>query len=378
MSAKRVDVLVAGAGPAGAVTAIDLSRRGCRVLLVEATGYGRRRIGEHLPPGAKPLLESLGAWERVVERCSQANLGIDFRWSSDELLRHDYFFHPQAAGRQLERARFDRALARCARDGGVELLERARVLGLERTRNDEWAVTVMQGRDRCLFRSRFVVDATGRQARIARALGVRRMRLDRQMGLAVWLSPDWRRFDGSALRRFLQIEAVEDGWWYFGALPDDKAVAVMITDADLIRSERRARPRWSTWWTTQAARVPRLRPLLAAAPGPSEYAACSADSSCLERSAGDGWVAVGDASAAYDPLSSQGIVRALESGREAAAAIGAAMEGDPAAPEAYSARARLAFTNYMRERAEVYSEVERWRNRPFWSRRRATPSEGRV
>src|SRR5436190_5494193 len=43
---------------------------------------------------------------------------------------------------------------------------------------------------------------------------------------------------------------------------------------------------------------------------------------------GEGWVAVGDAAQSYDPLSSQGLRYALESGIRAAFAVDAALDGD--------------------------------------------------
>lgn len=42
-----------------------------------------------------------------------------------------------------------------------------------------------------------------------------------------------------------------------------------------------------------------------------------AESSRLDRAAGEDWLAVGDAASAWDPLSSQGVYRALVTGLEA-------------------------------------------------------------
>nr|WP_308128920.1 FAD-dependent oxidoreductase [Actinoplanes polyasparticus] len=53
--ARRMDVAVAGAGPAGLFCAVALARRGHRVTVVDgrelARGASGRRAGPHAPPG---------------------------------------------------------------------------------------------------------------------------------------------------------------------------------------------------------------------------------------------------------------------------------------------------------------------------------------
>jgi len=56
------DVVVAGGGPAGSATALDLSRRGFRVMLIEQSAYESFRVGETLPPEIRRLLTELGGW----------------------------------------------------------------------------------------------------------------------------------------------------------------------------------------------------------------------------------------------------------------------------------------------------------------------------
>ena len=61
MSAPAPDVLVVGAGPAGAAAAITLARRGSRVTLVDKATFPRDKIcGDGLTTGALRLLEDLG------------------------------------------------------------------------------------------------------------------------------------------------------------------------------------------------------------------------------------------------------------------------------------------------------------------------------
>ena len=57
--AKRPDVIIAGAGPAGSTACFLLAGLGYRVLLLERSNFPRYRIGESLTPSILPLLDFL-------------------------------------------------------------------------------------------------------------------------------------------------------------------------------------------------------------------------------------------------------------------------------------------------------------------------------
>src|SRR6476659_3527336 len=58
---SNFDVIIAGAGPAGASAAIHLANRGVRVLLVERNIFPRAKLcGEFISPECLPHFERLG------------------------------------------------------------------------------------------------------------------------------------------------------------------------------------------------------------------------------------------------------------------------------------------------------------------------------
>ena len=66
MSAPRPDVIVVGAGPAGAATAILLAEHGLHALVLERGGRVRPKIcGEYLSPEAGRVLDRLGVLKTV-------------------------------------------------------------------------------------------------------------------------------------------------------------------------------------------------------------------------------------------------------------------------------------------------------------------------
>jgi flavin-dependent dehydrogenase len=89
----------------------------------------------------------------------------------------------------------------------------------------------------------------------------------------------------------------------------------------------------------------------------------------LDRTVGPGWVAVGDAAMAFDPLSGRGIVHAIESGQAAAEALLAWYLGDCGAVSRLAAGVALSFDNYCKNRLLYYGRECRWPDAAFWSRR---------
>jgi len=97
----------------------------------------------------------------------------------------------------------------------------------------------------------------------------------------------------------------------------------------------------------------------------------AANSFRLAPLAGENWLAVGDAAAAYDPLSSQGIYKALEYGLRAGDAIGDHRAGRNTALQDYVEGIRREFDDYLLIRSKYYGRERRWPNSIFWQRRHA-------
>src|SRR5215831_15381601 len=124
---KSFDVVVAGGGPAGAVAALDLSRRGLRVALIEQSAYENPRVGETLPPELRKPLMELGVWERFLSSERLESYGIRSSWETRAARHRDFLFNPYGCGWHVDRACFDAMLANAAADAGAELLLSAHV-----------------------------------------------------------------------------------------------------------------------------------------------------------------------------------------------------------------------------------------------------------
>jgi flavin-dependent dehydrogenase len=101
----------------------------------------------------------------------------------------------------------------------------------------------------------------------------------------------------------------------------------------------------------------------------------SAASRRLEPAAGANWLAVGDSASRFDPLSSQGIVKALRSGTFGSYAISDLLtREDNSGLERYRRYVSEEFESYAEVRTKYYREEQRWPLSEFWRRRHAVNS----
>jgi hypothetical protein len=106
---------------------------------------------------------------------------------------------------------------------------------------------------------------------------------------------------------------------------------------------------------------------------------CAATSAILSGVAGSDWVAVGDCAWSCDPLTAQGITKALADGIAAADALALRWHGGGChALRDYQTASFARFTANLRLRAALYQAEGRWPDAPFWRKRRSAIPIGEV
>ncbi len=359
----NADVAVLGGGPAGAAIALELVNHGYSTVVIERSDYRGARIGETLPPAVRPLLASLGIWDRFLAQKHCPSFGIRSAWGGDDLHDNDFIFNPYGAGWHVDRTRFDAMLARCAEEVGATVYRDARLLSCENDKCGDWKIELAHGDRRHRLKSKCLVDATGRASYAARKQGARRLKWDRLIAIVSFLSlPSHESpLDSSTL-----IEAVEDGWWYSAALPDCRLVLAFMTDADLYARERKQS---SGYWLRKLQRTTHTKSRVKDFVLTFGLQIVSANSSRLDRVANGNWLAIGDAAMAFDPLSGQGVFKALQSALRAAESIEKYWTGNNSALRDYAVAVKRDFDSYFLMRGAFYARERRWPQSVFWQRR---------
>lgn len=288
--------------------------------------------------------------------------GIRSVWGSSVPYERSFLFDAYGSGWHVDRRAVDAALAAAAEQRGVQVRRRWQLLGCEATSDSRWLLQLSCPDGTSALRTRVLVDATGRRSTLVRRFGGSRIAHDRLIGMFGYFSGSTGEVDDG----YTLIEAVEDGWWYSAPLPRGRLVVAFMSDADVCAHAALRRPQR---WETHLRRAPHTRARTAGLVRRGPLRAVAANSSLADRVGGEGWLAVGDAAAAHDPLSGDGVYRALEAGERAAPVIASISAGDEGVLHEYEREHRHLFDLYLSRRGGYYSRERRWADAPFWARR---------
>jgi len=213
---RQADVIVVGAGPAGAAAAYHLASAGIDVLLLEKSAFPRDKVcGDGLTPRAVKQLIAMGfdleqpGWQRNKGlRIVGAGHRLELPWP--ELANFPDF------GMVRTRMELDEILARHAQKAGAGLMERTNVTGpvLDRAgRVIGVTARPLDERGRKVggeiaYSAPIVVAADGVSARMAMALGLQR-RENRPMAVAVRAYYETPRHDDEWMESWLELWAGE-------------------------------------------------------------------------------------------------------------------------------------------------------------------------
>lgn len=352
------DVLVAGRGVAGCATAIALRRRGLSVVLAQSVdgigGFG----AELLDGSARAFGESIGLDEFLACSDALALVSVRASWGDSDVYEHC----PIRGGWFVDKQQLAAVLAANARDLGVVFVDRD-VAAIEPTIGWRWSIGFRGTGDDA--RAAFVVDATGRRATVASLLGVTRLTRDRMVAV-VSTGPSRR---GSPLAAKLHLEAAQSGWWYAAPSPPGSLTSAFVTVPDPLGPHTAA-----NLWAEGLRTAPMIRALLDESGPIGAVVGRNASVSQLVSPAGEGWLAVGDASAQYDPLSGQGLAHALQTAVEGATAIELYLAGSDLRLARYAATELARCEKHLMDRAVQYGSATRWQNERFWLERLRRPT----
>ena len=297
------DMIVIGAGPAGAAAAIQAARGGASVRVFDKAPYGRDKVcGDGLTPRAVAALNDLNI------EMDDAHHIVGLRMIANKTVRE--LSWPSGTkfpdhGAVWPRRRLDAALIDAASDAGAEVIWETEALpDIQNGR----VVGVTAGGEK--HTADLVVVATGAPGAVARMLGAERV-ADEPFGLAIRTYAESPRHASEHLEACLTLKdengvAVPGYGWMFpagdgtvnigvGALSTMKGFKKLNLNNLLASYRGLVQDSWEIGPNLERPRAWRL-PMSA------------------QKRHGPGWVAIGDAAGLVNPMNGEGIDYGLESG----------------------------------------------------------------
>jgi geranylgeranyl reductase family protein len=331
---RRCDLLVVGAGPAGVAAAIDAARAGYDTLVVDKARFPRDKCcGDGLTAGALRQLADLGLDPAAVPSWQR----VDDVWVRGPGGRSHRFPLPAQGtfAAVCRRSELDNALVERARDEGVTVLEEHELVSISQS-----TTSVVSQAAATRFESPYLVAADGMWSPTRKLLG---------------LAPPGYRGEWHAFRQyFCQVTgpaATELLVWFEPDLLPGYAWSFPLAGGvanvgfGIQRGRGPAVGDMAAVWAELLERR-HVRDALGPAARPEGTHRSWPIPARLGRAPlSEGRVLfVGDAAAATDPMTGEGIGQAIETGRDAVAAIVAA---GPDRPETASSRYRAGLDRGM-------------------------------
>jgi flavin-dependent dehydrogenase len=348
------DVVVLGAGPGGASAAIRLAQLGLDVGLVERRRFPRSHVGICISDETVALIEYLGLGHEFDNAQFWRRNLTAVRWAESETR-----LVPQE-GYHVDRAVFDWLMVRRSLSAGATVYQPAQVIEVKRLETSSWAITIASEERRQLLKTRFIVDAAGRRP------AIRGTRIKDGAPLvsvhAHWLLRQAPEFDGL-------IEAGEDAWLWYAQTARDQAVVSVFCDPRRLRASKKGGMQ-----AKYSGLLCQFRTLNLAQMGRqcSDPAVCDATSHHAEDPMGADYIRLGDACFSVDPLSSQGVHLALQSGLQGAIVVNTMLrkpENREASQRFFRMRTAERVDRYTGRTKQEYGRMSAARLNAFWRER---------
>ncbi|MCM8532694.1 MAG: tryptophan 7-halogenase [Lentisphaeraceae bacterium] len=307
---RKVDVVVIGAGPAGAVASCSLVQKKHSVLVIEKSHFPRFVIGESLLPQCMNALEELGMLSFIREDIYQTKLGAHF--TCGEKVTEIDFSQKSTVGAsetwQVKRAEFDQDLIKAAEHHGAEVLWETTVESVEFfVDRVEVKVKDRVGNSEIITCS-FVMDASGYGRVLPKLLDLEKATgfADRK-AIFAHFEGEKREYEYQSSTIQIGINKTQRDVWYWGIPFTNNTVSVgVICPANETGLDEEI-------FSKYISEEPALAKRLAKARGLFEVKSIQAYSASVKQLYGDRFVLLGNAGEFLDPVFSSGVTLAIES-----------------------------------------------------------------
>jgi flavin-dependent dehydrogenase len=336
---QKCDVVVIGGGPGGSTAATMLSQLGYDVVLFDKAKHPRYNVGESIIPHFWKYCEDLKVDKKIEEEGFITKSGGTVIWNG--VIRQMAFkdFGYKRPALHVERDRFDYILLENARERGAQIFEAVAVAKVNLNGGNGSSVTYRRNGEKTAgeIACRFIVDASGQQAVIARQLGIRVIDESFRF-MSIWgyfsdskyIAADGKAYPFEKLRSIPPTTFVAnlDGWGWLWHIPQRESTSVgLVLPKEELKAIKASAEKLEEYFLRKCYEIPYLNRLLENAKYcEGSFHAIGDYSYRPTQLAGPGFFLIGDAAAFTDPIFSIGVVLAMYSGSLATLLIDRALK----------------------------------------------------
>jgi flavin-dependent dehydrogenase len=379
MMQESVQVLVIGGGPAGSTAATLLAREGFSVMLLERDHFPRYHIGESLLPSCLPVLDLMGAREKVEAHGFQRKHGAYYEWGTEKWELNFKPLYGTEYSWQVLRSDFDHMLLEHAKSQGVDVHEGVSVRQVnfdgDRAVSAAWERTDRSAEGVVAFD--YVIDASGRAGLLATKQHRSRRIHEVFKNVALW--GYWKNAERLAAGPVgaVGVISIPHGWLWEIPLHDGTLSVGAVITKEHLREQQAQQADLAKIYLDKIAESDVISGLVKGAELVSEVKAETDYSYVTDNWAGPGYLLVGDAACFLDPLLATGIHLAMYSALLSTATIASVLRDGVPEQDALNFYRKAYQASYERliVLVQVFYENYRGRDEQFYQAQRLTRRE---
>lgn len=368
---KEVDIFIIGGGISGCTSAMFLCSQ-YSVLVLNKPERSSQFWAESLISPSRRIFRELGISDQInnlEKECCIPSIGIKSYWGNETPAYSDAFRNPDGEGWIINKPTFVNKLQQITQMFPIWFQEGT--LNTIKNESSHWKINFSdQNGNEQQVAAKFIIDASGRANILRKKLHLHRIRKDE----LICISASVERFKEEGLSTIISDE---NGWWYSCPLPGKKHARLVsyYTDADLI--DKRAVQDPGFIKQLLLSKEATLNELEIKEFNEYQYLGIkAANTSKLDNIGERNWIAIGDAAMSFDPLSSQGIYKAMVTAAQASKLIITTdfinipdIERINTFYNAFYKDMNNIWQHYKEHYQYFYRMEQRWKGSAFWNRR---------
>ncbi len=313
MKSEQVDVLVIGAGPAGAMAAAIANKRGLKVKIIEKTKFPRFVIGESLLTRCMDHFEEAGVLEELKKHNFQVKNGAVFLKNEQ---RCEFDFSEQfTKGKewtwQVPRDKFDKVIADKVESMGVAIDYDSEVVDIQFNGTNSTTIVKDKRGVKRKIEEKFIIDASGYGRVIPKLLDLNYPSTLPKRSTIFTHFKDLNRPNTEDCNRIIAISHTPDVWIWVIPFSNGNTSCGFVGNPDYLEKYKGT--------PTERLKLlindePLLRARFQNADMIFEPLIISAYSIAVKQLHGPGYVLAGNSTEFLDPIFSSGVTFATESG----------------------------------------------------------------